>query len=85
MCPKRQSFPLLCRLYEWFLILQIGSIFEFFNKNPIFGVVPPDSPFYTPILGFFAITGLPTAGWLFIKAVTAANAVSDSMDKADGF
>ena len=42
--------------------LQIGSIFEYSNKNPVFGLLPPSSPFYTPILGFFAITGLPSAG-----------------------
>ncbi len=44
--------------------LQIGSIFEYSNKNPVFGLLPPSSPFYTPILGFFAVTGLPSAGEL---------------------
>ena len=42
--------------------LQVGSIFELLNQNPIFGVVGPDSPLYTPILGLFSVTGLPTAG-----------------------
>lgn len=28
----------------------------------MFGVVQPDSPLWAPILGFFAITGIPTAG-----------------------
>ena len=41
---------------------QIGSIFEYVNKNPIFGVLPPSNPLYAPILGLFALTGLPTAG-----------------------
>ena len=59
-------------------------MFEFFNKNPIFGVLPPESPFYGPILGVFAITGLPTAGYLFIKAVTAANEAARRIDEADG-
>eukprot|EP00892_Ulva_mutabilis_P011104 jgi/Ulvmu1/8366/UM042_0072.1 len=64
--------------------VQIGSVFEFFNKNSIFGVVEPSSPLYLPILGVFAVTGLPTAGWLFLKAVTVANQEAERMDKADG-
>jgi hypothetical protein len=36
-------------------------VFEYFNKNPVFGVIQPDNPLWAPILGFFAITGLPTA------------------------
>lgn len=36
-----------------------GSIFELAAKNPIFGVVGPDSPLYTPILGLFIVTGFP--------------------------
>jgi hypothetical protein len=40
----------------------VGSIFEWTAKNPIFGVLPPDNFLYTPILGLFALTGLPTAG-----------------------
>jgi hypothetical protein len=48
-------------------------VFEYFDKNAIFGVIPPDSPLWAPILGLFAFTGLPTAGgdtgnaayWLF--------------------
>ena len=42
--------------------LQVGSIYEFANKNPIFGVIEADSPLYAPILGFFMVTGFPTAG-----------------------
>jgi hypothetical protein len=64
-------------------IAAVGSIFEYTNKNPIFGVLGPDSPFYTPILGLFAVTGLPTAGYLFFKAVTAANRQADEMDRID--
>jgi hypothetical protein len=43
-------------------IVQVGSVFEYFDKNAIFGVVQPDSPLWLPIIGLFAITGLPTAG-----------------------
>jgi hypothetical protein len=42
--------------------LQVGSIFEFANKNAIFGVVKPDNFLWAPILLFFAVTGLPSAG-----------------------
>jgi hypothetical protein len=44
------------------LCWQVGSVFEYFDKNAIFGVVQPDSPLWLPIIGLFAITGLPTAG-----------------------
>lgn len=43
-------------------LLQVGSIFEYLDGNAIFGVVPPDSPLWAPILGFFAFTGIPMAG-----------------------
>jgi hypothetical protein len=42
--------------------VQVGSIFEFANRNAIFGALPPSSPFYAPILLTFALTGLPSAG-----------------------
>ena len=65
-------------------IAAVGSCFEFANQNPIFGVVEPDSPLYAPILGLFAVTGLPTAGVLFFKGVNAANAEAERMDAMDG-
>lgn len=43
------------------LVLQIGSIFEYVNQKPVFGVLSSDSIFYAPLLGFFAITGVPTS------------------------
>jgi hypothetical protein len=43
------------------LILQIGSIFEYVNQKPVFGVLSSDSIFYAPLLGFFAFTGVPTS------------------------
>lgn len=42
--------------------MQVGSVFEYANKNAIFGVIQPDSGLYAPILGGMAITGLPSAG-----------------------
>jgi hypothetical protein len=43
------------------LYIQVGSVYEYANKNPIFGVIPSDSGLYAPILGFFVLTGFPTA------------------------
>lgn len=43
------------------LYIQVGSIYEYANKNPVFGVLPADSGLYAPILGFFVLTGFPTA------------------------
>ena len=66
-------------------IAAVGSIFEWSAQNPIFGVIEPDSPLYTPILGVFAVTGIPTAGVLFFKGVSAANAEAERMDAQDGY
>ena len=66
-------------------MLQVGSIFEYTARNPVFGVLPPSSPLYTPVLGLFALTGLPTAGWLFFKAIASANAEAERQDKLDGY
>lgn len=66
-------------------IAAVGSAFELSAGRPAFGVVAPDSPFYLPLLGGFAATGLPTAGWLFYKAVTTANEEAARQDRADGY
>ncbi|KAL3697292.1 hypothetical protein R1sor_011368 [Riccia sorocarpa] len=66
-------------------IAAVGSIFEYFNGNPIFGIVQPDSPLWAPILGIFSITGLPSAGFLFYKGVKLANKASEDIDREDGF
>ncbi|CAI0441977.1 unnamed protein product [Linum tenue] len=42
-------------------IAAIGSVFEYVNQKPVFGVLESDSIFYAPVLGFFAFTGIPTA------------------------
>ena len=67
------------------LPLQIGSIFEYTGQRAILDIIQPDSPLYAPILGFFAVTGLPTAGVLFLKSVQAANKEAERMDKLDGY
>ncbi|CAL5223620.1 g6161 [Coccomyxa viridis] len=66
-------------------IAAVGSIFEYANRNPIFGVVKPDNFLWAPILLFFAITGFPSAGFLFIKAINAANKDAERQDKIDGY
>lgn len=66
-------------------IAAVGSIFEYFDRNAIFGVVQPDSPLWAPILGLFGITGLPTAGFLFFKGVNAANEAAEMQDRIDGY
>lgn len=42
-------------------IAAIGSIFEYVNQKPVFGLINSDSILYAPVLGFFAFTGIPTA------------------------
>lgn len=53
--------------------VQVGSIFEIINKNSIFGVLPPSSPFWLPILGTFGVTGLPSAGLLLFLEAESIN------------
>ncbi|DBA88136.1 TPA: hypothetical protein ACH3X2_005130 [Trebouxia sp. C0005] len=66
-------------------IAATGSWFELANKNPIFGVLGPDNPLWTVILGFFGVSGYPTAGFLFYKAIQSANKDFERADKADGY
>lgn len=66
-------------------LCQTGSLFEFSAKNPLFGVVGSDSPFYAPILGLFMVTGFPTSAYLFKLCIDAANAASEDADRQDGF
>ncbi|KAK2363749.1 hypothetical protein QL285_088698 [Trifolium repens] len=66
-------------------IAAIGSIFEYVNQKPVFGVLNSDSIFYAPLLGFFAITGVPTSAFLWFKSVQAANKEAEEQDKRDGY
>ncbi|KFK34393.1 hypothetical protein AALP_AA5G139500 [Arabis alpina] len=66
-------------------IAAIGSVFEYSSKNPVFGVLDSDSIFYTPVLGFFALTGIPTSVFLWFKSVQAANKEAEEQDKRDGY
>lgn len=63
--PGVHSLMLLVVPHSWFAaVLQVGSVFEYFDGNAVFGVIPPDSPLWAPVLGLFAFTGIPMAGGL---------------------
>nr|AFK36363.1 unknown [Lotus japonicus] len=60
-------------------IAAVGSIFEYVNQKPVFGLLPYDSVFYAPVLGFFAFTGIPSS------SVQTANKEAEEQDKRDGY
>ncbi|WVZ08128.1 hypothetical protein V8G54_021474 [Vigna mungo] len=66
-------------------IAAIGSIFEYVNQRPVFGVLTSDSVFYAPLLGFFVFTGIPSSAFLWFKSVQAANREAEEQDKKDGY
>lgn len=66
-------------------IAAIGSVFEYVNQKPVFGLLNSDSIFYVPVLGFFAFTGIPTSAFLWYKAVQVANKEAEEQDRKDGF
>eukprot|EP00898_Chlorokybus_atmophyticus_P006753 jgi/Chlat1/7079/Chrsp57S06769 len=66
-------------------IAAVGSIYEWAYKNPVFGVLYPDSPLYNVVLGIFVFTGFPSAGFLWWKAAKAANEMADEQDREDGY
>ncbi|XP_057500610.1 uncharacterized protein LOC130784660 [Actinidia eriantha] len=66
-------------------IAAIGSVFEYVNQRPVFGVVNSDSIFYAPLLGFFAFTGIPTSAFLWFKSVQTANKEAEEQDRRDGY
>ncbi|KAI4349461.1 hypothetical protein L6164_010047 [Bauhinia variegata] len=66
-------------------IAAIGSIFEYVNQRPVFGVLGSDSVFYAPLLGFFTFTGIPLSGFLWFKSVQIANKEAEEQDKRDGY
>ncbi|KAF8072428.1 Low molecular mass early light-inducible protein HV90 [Scenedesmus sp. PABB004] len=77
-------WPLYLLLSCFVAIASVGSVFEYFGGNPVFGVIQPDSPLWAPVLGLFAFTGLPTAAFLFLKGVNAANEAAEQQDRMDG-
>ncbi|XP_059286937.1 uncharacterized protein LOC132040313 [Lycium ferocissimum] len=66
-------------------IAAIGSVFEYVNQKPVFGVLGSDSVFYAPVLGFFAFTGIPTSAFLWFKSVQVANKEAEEQDRRDGY
>lgn len=65
-------------------IMQIGSIFEYVNQKPVFGVLSSDSIFYAPVLGFFAFTGIPSSVSVFVPAFDVLVSLIDIMIWIDG-
>ncbi|KAB1224010.1 hypothetical protein CJ030_MR2G007942 [Morella rubra] len=66
-------------------IAAIGSVFEYVNQRPVFGILNSDGIFYVPLLGFFAFTGIPVSAFLWLKSVQAANKEAEEQDRRDGF
>ncbi|XP_021888044.1 uncharacterized protein LOC110807271 [Carica papaya] len=66
-------------------IAAVGSIFEYVNQRPVFGVLSSDSIFYAPLLGFFVFTGVPTSAFLWYKSVQVANKEAEEQDRRDGY
>ncbi|KGN49525.1 uncharacterized protein LOC116401609 isoform X2 [Cucumis sativus] len=66
-------------------IAAIGSVFEYVNQKPVFGIINSDSILYAPLLGFFALTGIPTAAFLWFKSVEVANKEAEDQDRRDGY
>ncbi|CAH1413758.1 unnamed protein product [Lactuca virosa] len=66
-------------------IAAVGSVFEYVNQKPVFGVLNSESIFYAPVLGFFAFTGVPTAAFLWFKSVEVANKEAEEQDRRDGY
>ncbi|XP_062180493.1 uncharacterized protein LOC133884908 [Phragmites australis] len=66
-------------------IAAVGSIFEYTNQRPVFGIIGSDSALYAPLLGFFVFTGIPTSAFLWFKAVQTANREAEEQDRRDGF
>lgn len=66
-------------------IAAIGSIFEYVNERPVFGILNSDSMFYAPLLGIFVFVGIPTSAFLWFKSVEVANKEAEEQDRRDGF
>nr|GLL38589.1 diacylglycerol O-acyltransferase 2 [Ipomoea trifida] len=66
-------------------IAAIGSIFEYVNQKPVFGVVSPDSAFYAPLLGFFVFTGIPSSVLLKLHEHKCIDSLVEKKVKIQGF
>lgn len=83
--PQGLPWALFLLFSSFSAIAAVGSMFEYIGRNPVFGVIEPDSPLWAPILLFFAVTGLPTAGFLFFKGIQGFNEDADRQNKIDGY
>lgn len=83
--PKQLPWGLYLLASTLTAIAAVGCIFEYIDRNPFFGIISPDSPAWAPILLTLAITGFPTAGYLFYKGVTGFNEEAERQDRLDGY
>ncbi|KAK9812005.1 hypothetical protein WJX73_007980 [Symbiochloris irregularis] len=66
-------------------IVAVGSVSEYFNKNAIFGILPPDNPGYIPVILLFVIGGIGWTGFFFKRAVDGFNKDAAQQDSLDGY
>mmetsp|Transcript_26977 Transcript_26977/g.88531 ORF Transcript_26977/g.88531 Transcript_26977/m.88531 type:complete len:178 (+) Transcript_26977:23-556(+) len=83
--PQDLPYGVYLLLSSIIIIAMIGTIFEFAYKNPLFGVIQPDTLLYNIVCGVFVFTALPSATFLWIKATKAANEEADRQDRLDGY
>lgn len=87
--PAEQAFQIPFYVYllssAIVAIAAVGSMFEYVNQKPVFGLLNPDSVFYAPVLGFFAFSGIPTSVFLWFKSIETANKAAEEQDRKDGY
>mmetsp|Transcript_18932 Transcript_18932/g.56412 ORF Transcript_18932/g.56412 Transcript_18932/m.56412 type:complete len:178 (+) Transcript_18932:75-608(+) len=66
-------------------IAAVGCIFEYTDRNAFFGLIQPDSPLWAPVLITLAVTGFPSAGYMFYRGVTKFNEDMERQDRMDGY
>lgn len=87
--PAEQAFQIPFYVYllssAIVAIAAVGSMFEYVNQKPVFGLLNSDSAFYAPVLGFFALSGIPTSVFLWFKSIETANKAAEEQDRQDGY
>lgn len=87
--PAEQAFQIPFYVYllssAIVAIAAVGSMFEYVNQKPVFGLLNSDSVFYAPVLGFFALSGIPTSVFLWFKSIETANKAAEEQDRQDGY
>jgi hypothetical protein len=80
------SFYVYLLSFAIIAIAAVGSVFEYVNQKPVFGLLNPNSAFFFfPFLGFFAFTDIPTSVFLWLKSIEVANKAAEEQDRRDGY